>query len=766
MMSKVLKRFPDVLVAAIACSVGLGAALVAGPCHAGERQVPAPADATPRQALNRLATEASPYLRQHASNPVDWYPWGAEAFEKARRDGKPIFLSVGYSTCHWCHVMARESFSDPTIASELRKGFISIKLDRERHPDIDQIYQTATEIITRQGGWPNSVFLTPDLKPFFATIYQPPSEFRETIERAGELWRTRRNVLEAEAERLSRLIAGASTARLGARPMPADAIAHVVDRIVDEIDPFNGGLGVAPKFPREPVLLLLLQRAERHRDEKAIDAVKLTLDNILDGGIADQIAGGFHRYAVDEAWRVPHFEKMLYTQALMAQVLVRAWRASGSVRYARALRSTLDFVLSDMSIPEGAFASAIDAETEGKEGLYYLWTIDEIRAALGEDAEFAIKAFGMTSAGGLEGRNVLHLPEPIVEQAAAERVEPAAFTARLDRVRARLLTARRARPAPQLDRKVLTAWNGLMIRAFAEAAALLDEPRYVDAAERAATFLYERMLRPNGDLRRVWFEGHADLAGAVTDYALAGLGFLALYDVTGAVAWRDRAAALALRLTQLFEDGEAGDYFSTETAETFVRSKPREDNELPSGNAATLELFQLLAQRDSSPEWRQRTRKLAAALSVSALETAPSNAYGLRVLDIVDHGEAGHLQHAGRGHVRARLSREAAGLAIVLDIAPGWHVNASQPLDDFLIPTRVTVDGIPPERIRYPAPVRRRLGFNASELALYEGRVEITVDLPPGREPRRVLLALQTCSDRVCLDPESIILTERPRPLP
>jgi hypothetical protein len=748
-------------------AVGLTAALallMMAPAGAEPRAERNPGAAAGAERLNRLANEASPYLRQHATNPVDWYPWGPEAFEKAKREGKPIFLSIGYSTCHWCHVMARESFSDPSIADELRQHVVAIKVDRERHPDLDHIYQQATEIVTRQSGWPNSVFLTPDLRPFFAALYQQPDEFRDTIRRVGEAWHTQRSIVEKEAQRLSRIVTEASTTRRVAQSRSPDALARSTQGLVEEIDPFNGGLGVAPKFPREPVLLLLLQRAERHGDARALAAVRLTLDAILQGGITDQLGGGFHRYAVDEAWRVPHFEKMLYTQALMAQVLARAWRATGEPRYAHALRATLDFVLDDMTLPDGGFASALDAETEGKEGLYYLWTLEEVRAALGDDAAFAIKAFGVTVSGGIDGRNVLHLPEPVVEQAAAERIEPAVFSARLDGLRRRLLAARKSRPAPRLDGKVLASWNGLMIRALAEAGSLLGETRYVHAAKRAASFLTNQMATPDGRLSRVWFEGRADLAGTQADHVFAALGMLALHDATGDDAWRGRAVAIAGQMMVRFEDPGAGDYFSTEDAESFVHLKQRDDTELPSGNAAALELFLMLAQRHAAPEWRHRAVSLAAALSSLSEEPASSHAYALRALDVMDHGEVGHLQHAGRGHVRARLERATHGLSVVLDIADGWHVNASKPLEEFLIPTKVTVDGIDPGAVRYPQPLQRTLGFNANAMALYEGRVEIRIETAPGGERRQVRLDLQTCGDKVCLDPESVVLIEPPRP--
>ena len=734
--------------------LALGSTLAAG---AREAIAQTPSAAASRPA-NRLAGEASPYLRQHAYNPVDWYPWGQEAFEKARREGKPIFLSVGYATCHWCHVMARESFENEGIAALLNQHVVSIKVDRERHPEVDQIYMLATELIAEHAGWPNSVFLTPDLEPFFAATYMPTAAFEQIVVRIAQVWREERHALEADAERIAAAISRILTARVAARAVTREDLARAREAILAELDPFNGGLGVAPKFPREPLLLAMLHFATRDGDEKALQLVTLTLDHILDGGIHDQLGGGFHRYAVDEAWRIPHFEKMLYNQALMTRALVRAWQATGEPRYADGARRALDFVLAELTSAEGAFYSALDAETDGKEGAYYLWTPAEIRAALGSDAELLIKAYGVTAAGDLEGGNVLHLPEPAAEQAPAERLSETAFRDRLRELGDRLLQVRALRPRPRRDEKMLASWNGAMIAAFAEAGHALGEPRYVAVAERAARFVWERLGGAEGRLQRAYFDGRADLDATQADHAHLALGLIALFDVTGEPVWLDRTASLAESMITRFLDTEAGDFYLSASADGFVRAKQRDDAELSSANAAALELLTRLARRHLSPEWRHRADALAAALSGLAMAMPIASASALMALDVHERGEAGPVLFAGKGAVRISVRRDGPAAIVELAIAPGWHVNADKPLDRLLVPTRLLPEG--GEGVaHYPEPIRRKLSFQSGELALYEGHVLLRLEPAAATSSiDRMRLELQPCSDRICLDPETLLI--------
>lgn len=708
---------------------------------------------------NRLAAEASPYLRQHAYNPVDWFPWGEEAFAKARKENKPIFLSVGYATCHWCHVMARESFEDEEIARLLNENVVSIKVDRERHPEVDQIYMLATELITQHGGWPNSVLLTPDLKPFFASTYLPPAEFRGVIERVAVVWKAEQAALEADGEKVSALIHRIMSARVAASPQNSAAMRKIRDGLLANLDTFNGGLGVAPKFSREPHLITLLHFAERDNDKSALEAAQLTLDHILRGGIHDQIGGGFHRYAVDNTWTVPHFEKMAYNQALMLDALVRAWRISGKDRYRDAARQTIDFVLREMTSQQGGFYSALDAETDGKEGTYYLWTPQQLHEALGPDAKFAIDIFGVTEHGQLDGANVLHLQSTDEELAARHGVGVAELETRLAAIRLKLLAARDKRIRPKRDEKILTAWNGAMIRAFAAAGKAFDEPRFIAAAENAAEFIWRNLRTSDGALLRSYFEGRADLAASQSDYAHLALGLVELYDTTGDDDWLARAVELSEIMLRHFVDEEAGDLYMTAGTQGFVRMKSREDGELPSGNAAALELFAKLAKRHVSPEWSHRADRLAAALSGLAMAAPVTYAYSLAATDVLHRGETGTIRFAGRGAVRVTAKQGPEKLLIQIEIAPGWHINSARPLDDLLIPTRLSLLDTADAAIKYPEPVRRKLGVSDRELALYEGHVEISAPLSTGSKVSwRAVLEFQPCSDHICLDPERMEL--------
>ncbi|MDH3579424.1 MAG: thioredoxin domain-containing protein, partial [Hyphomicrobiales bacterium] len=449
---------------------------------------------------NRLINEASPYLRQHAYNPVDWYPWGAEAFKKAKQENKPIFLSVGYSTCHWCHVMERESYSDADIARVINTNFVAIKVDRERRPDVDETYMLATQLISRSGGWPNNVFMTPERKPFYGGTYFPPDAFKSLLVQVAGIWRDEQNTLEKDADNIANAINTIMTRRVEAAEITPKVLKAATQAIVKNLDEFHGGFMETLKFPQEAVQMFLLRQAEKYDDKDALNAVTLTLDNLLNGGIQDHAGGGFHRYAVDPQWRVPHFEKMLYNQALMTQVLVRAYRITGTARYAAAARRTLDYVLDDMTASHGGFFSARDADSGEEEGTFYVWRPEQLEKALSpEDAKFARDVFGVSLIGNFEGQTtVLHLAKTPAEWAAELKISEAAFTTRLDAIRRTLAKTRASREAPLRDEKIVTAWNGMMIAAFAEAAAVLSEDKYRDAALKAATFIWDNIREGDG----------------------------------------------------------------------------------------------------------------------------------------------------------------------------------------------------------------------------------------------------------------------------
>jgi uncharacterized protein YyaL (SSP411 family) len=583
---------------------------------------------------NRLAREKSPYLLQHRHNPVDWYPWGEEAFARARAEDKPIFLSIGYATCHWCHVMERESFEDPEVARFLNAHFISIKVDREERPDVDKIYMTFVQATTGNGGWPLSVFLTPDLKPFFGGTYFPPRSrgghagFLDVLAQLHRLWQTRRaDLVESAALLQEQLRHALQTAPAADLPGP-DVLDHAVARFKAEYDPVHGGFGGAPKFPRPTLPAFLLRRAGQTGDHEARRMVLHTCDRMAAGGIHDQLGGGFARYSVDAQWLVPHFEKMLYDNAQLARLYLDAWRVSGEVRYAEVVRGILDYVLRDMTLPEGGFCSAEDADSEGKEGKFYCWTRAELAALLPPE-QFAVAAryFGITEAGNfvdhsdpdpLPGLNVLHVADPELSPAEAELLRAA---------RAALLAARARRVRPLRDDKVLTSWNGLMLGALADAGAALEVPAYLAAAERALTFIQSHLWdRATGTLHHRWREGERDSAQLLDDYAFLLAGVLDLYEATLDPRHLDFALRLAETMRARFHDPEHGGFWQAAGApDLILRVKEDYDGAEPSGNSvAALSLLRLAEMTgredlravadDTLRLFAQRLRRLPEAL--------------------------------------------------------------------------------------------------------------------------------------------------------
>ena len=533
---------------------------------------------------NRLIHEKSPYLLQHAHNPVDWYPWGDEAFAKARREEKPIFLSIGYSTCHWCHVMERESFENPAIAALLNQWFVSIKVDREEHPDVDQLYMSAVTLLSGQGGWPLTVFLTPELKPFFGGTYFPPERrwnlpgMPEVLTSVAEAWSQKREDVRASSEQLT----AALTEQLRpAAPQPGavtvDLLHAAFTQAAAAFDASHGGFGDAPKFPRSHELSWLLRYWARTGTDRAREMVTTTLDHLARGGIHDHLGGGFHRYSTDAQWRVPHFEKMLYDQALLARTYLEAYRATRRPEYADVARDIFAYVLRDLTDAGGGFYSAEDADSEGEEGKFYVWTPQGVRQALGpEEGERFNRAYGVTEAGDMEhGRSVLHLedadPQRLVGLASARQT---------------LFGVRQRRIRPHRDDKILTSWNGLMIAALAYGGATLDEPRYTHAAARAAEFLLSSVM-PQGRLLRRYRDGEAAYPATLEDYAFFLDGLLELYEASFDPRWLAQARRLAEQMLARCWDEAGGGFFlrGTDEPPLIAQSKEVYDGATPSGNS-------------------------------------------------------------------------------------------------------------------------------------------------------------------------------------
>ncbi len=595
-----------------------------GPAHA-PRTRHLDAEGRPRF-TNRLALERSPYLLQHAHNPVDWRPWGDEAFEEARRSGRPVFLSVGYSTCHWCHVMERESFEDEEIARVLNERFVPIKVDREERPDVDAIYMAAVQLLTGGGGWPMSVWLTPDREPFFGGTYFPPRDGARGMARgllgileelaqvyAGDVQRVRGATASLVAAVRSALASrGAPAASL---PGP-EVIEAAVAAVRASFDARNGGLDRAPKFPSSLPVRLLLRVHHRTRDAEPLRMAALTLEKMAAGGIHDQLAGGFHRYATDAAWRVPHFEKMLYDNALLALAYAEAWQVTQRRDLARVARQTLDYLVRELASPEGALWSATDADSEGEEGRFFTWEAREVRARLGPDAERFARFHGVTDEGNFEGRNVLWVPRPDEDEWAA--LAPA---------RATLLAAREERVHPLRDEKVLAGWNGLAISALAFGGRVLGEPRHVAAAARAAEFVLANLV-VGGRLQRTWLDGRAGVPAFLDDHAFLAQGLLDLYEATFEVRYLEAALDLSERLEALFGDPAGGGWFTTASdhERLLAREKPTHDGAEPSGASVAVLNALRLSAFTTDDRWRHRAegalRHYATALAERPLALA------------------------------------------------------------------------------------------------------------------------------------------------
>jgi len=533
---------------------------------------------------NRLAAETSPYLLQHKDNPVDWFPWGDEALERARELERPLLVSIGYSACHWCHVMERESFEDAGIAAVMNERFVPIKVDREERPDIDAVCMEACQGMTGQGGWPLNVFLTPEGKPFFAGTYFPPAprpgmpSWPMVLEAVGEAWENRREEIRAQGELVAQSLGATARIEPSEEPLPSTVVSDAVAALGQMFDRVNAGWGGAPKFPPSCTLEFLLAAGER---EMAL----ATLRTMASGGIYDQIGGGFARYAVDATWTVPHFEKMLYDNALLARAYLHGWQVSGEERLVHVCCETLDWALREMRGEEGGFCSALDADSEGVEGKFYVWRLDELREALGDEelADAAVAHFGATARGNFEpGLNVLEARGPSPE--------------RLPEIRCKLFGARAQRIRPGLDDKRLTASNALMIAALADAGGVLDRADYLEAARRCADFLLSSLRDGEGRLLRTWKDGRARLSAYLEDHAFLLEALLVLYESTFEPRWYDAAVDIAETMIERFADPERGGFFTTAADHPYlvVRRKDLEDAPIPSGSsAAALGLLRL-----------------------------------------------------------------------------------------------------------------------------------------------------------------------------
>jgi len=692
--------------------------------------------------LNRLIFEASPYLIQHAHNPVDWRAWGPESLAEANDTDRPVFLSVGYATCHWCHVMEEESFDNEAVAQVLNANFVPVKLDREQRPDLDQIYITATQLQQGHAGWPNSLFLMPDGRPFHTGTYFPRPQFIQVLQAVAQAWSgPRRADIEGVAGQLSDAIRRFAPSELASTPPPGAAeFSAAIAQLGEMHNRREGGFSDNQQFPQEGFILFLLDHWRRSGDPQALDMAARTLDAIASGGIHDHAGGGFHRYTVDVNWRTPHFEKMLYNQGQLARTFIEGWEATGTSAWRRAALRAFDYVLRDMTDGEGAFYAAEDADSRdatGKleEGAFYVWSPAQARAALGVDADYAIETLGLTEAPTLEAGPVAHLaPASVVDFAA------------LDPLLNRLRVARDARARPLRDDKIIAGWNGLMIRALAEGAVAFQAPEYAAAAARAATSLWSR-LWTGERLMRLWAGDAALEDGALEDYAWLGLGLLALADATGDADWRDRAATLATAAAQLFDDGK-GRLKMAAADGPIGPVYDTADGATPAGESAMLELLSRLARRLPDPAFPAHAARLRGALSGQLTQAPLLRPDAVIASRIIEDGESTARRCLAKGAVRVHLATypTGGGARLILDIAPGWHLNAYRPGPGHL--TGARLDGA---AVDWPEGRERRLGFSDQPVRVYEGHLDLGLDA----DADLVTLRLQVCSESLCLEPET-----------
>jgi len=596
------------------------------------------------QRFNRLIFARSPYLLQHAENPVDWYEWGPDAFEKAQRENMPILLSIGYATCHWCHVMAHESFEDEQVATVLNRYFVCIKVDREERPDIDDFYMTVSQILTGSGGWPLNVYLTPDKRPFFAMTYLPKHSrggmggFLDLLANISMLWRNHPEEIDKNCNGILEAMA-----QLGHKPSDECAVlgelsALAMKQLTAIYDKKQGGFGNAPKFPM-PINLSWLADQGAAGNGTALEMVRHTLRMMRQGGIWDQLGGGLHRYSVDRDWLVPHFEKMLYDQAMTALTALEAYQACGDIFYSDMAENIFEFVARDLTSPDGVFYSALDADSEGEEGTCYIWEKEEIDSILGNDADLYNRFFDVTEGGNFESRTILNIPVALEAFCSEEGCDPEHTARLLDDCSALLLKKRHSRIQPLRDEKIITSWNGLMIAALAKGGLICGVQKHIDSAERAASFILANMRREDGRLLRSYLNGPSDIPGFLEDYVFLCFGLIELYEATLNVSWQTQALALADDILRLFRDRESGDFVKTGTdAEQMpVRASLEHDGVIPSAFSLAAKCFIRLGHALDREELLDHAHVLLRAPLADAKKQPSAHLGALQALAMLEH---------------------------------------------------------------------------------------------------------------------------------
>jgi uncharacterized protein YyaL (SSP411 family) len=649
---------------------------------------------------NRLADETSPYLVQHAENPVDWYPWGPEALARASREDKPILLSIGYAACHWCHVMAHESFEDAATARLMNELFINIKVDREERPDLDSIYMQATQAMTGHGGWPMTVFLTPETVPFYTGTYFPPEDrhgmpsFRRVLHAVADADRSRRGGVEETAAKMRELYASTTMPARSTGALTATTLDRAYRAIAQRYDTRHGGFEGAPKFPQAMVLDFLLRYWRRTGTDYALEMVTGSFRKMARGGIYDHLGGGFHRYAVDATWTVPHFEKMLYDNALLSRLGVHIWQATRDPEVRRVTEETIDWVAREMTAPNGGFYASLDADSEGHEGTFYVWTREEVERALGDEGRLAAAYWGVTDEPNFEGRYILHAPNETSVVAARGGVTPGAVVEAVANARAILLARRARRVRPGRDEKVLASWNGLMLRGVAESARAFGRDDYRTMAIRNAAFLLREMVR-DGRVMRSHTAGVTRIAGYLEDHAAVALGLLDVYGLTFDERWLDAARAIADAVDRWFWDERTGAYFDTASDHEALLTRPRDitDNAVPAGTSLAVDLLLRLAELLGDEPRRTRAMQVLESLSEPLARYASAFGHLLGAADMAVHGavEVALAGDPARDDFRALADTVGADYVPSLVIA-GGNARGDAPVEIALLRGKIPRD--------------------------------------------------------------------------
>ncbi|HEY8158508.1 MAG TPA: DUF255 domain-containing protein [Methylobacter sp.] len=743
---------------------------------------------SPHAATNRLIDSSSPYLLQHAHNPVDWYPWGEEAFAKARKENKPILLSIGYSTCYWCHVMEREIFENPEVAKLMNQFLVCIKIDREQRPDVDELYMLATQLMTHSGGWPNNVFVTPDLKPFYAGTYFPPADFTSLIEQIHYVWMQDHVALKAQAERLASAIIQIKQQENNAHSsLPGSQLVEVlISHFSDYYDNRLGGFYQAPKFPNEDALLFLLEAYRLTNNNTCLEMARGTLEKMAEGGIHDHVGGGFHRYATDAQWRIPHFEKMLYNQSLLGRAYTELYALSNKPDDRAVAEGIFDFTLRQMTDKDGGFYSALDAETDAVEGAYYAWTDAELHEALDADScAWLMMHYGLAEIPGIPGHKhedgrVLYLNQSLSMSAIEKGLSYEEEVNKQQAVMSALLKSRDNRKLPHLDNKIITSWNGLMIDAFARAGQRIGKPEYTEAARRAVDFILANLRKQDGTLYRTWRDGKAEIAAYFEDYAFMIQGLVSTYCATKEDRYLQAAKELAAKAKKLFWDEKHDGYYFTDGSEQLlVRMKNAADSAIPSGNAVMAQALLDLYEITGDAEWKQQAEALLIAFGQAITENPRAYTHMVHALlrlnyvapaakaaQQPDKAVTRQEAMATKAYVKVSASepkREGNSLTVtaVLDIAQGWHINANPASLDFLIPTSVDVREDSGKAEVTPAyPEARSMATPLGDINVYEGKISIPVKvtLPESTENLRLLIRAQACKEATCLAPSDWII--------